>query len=141
MKIIKVLILVFFSGFFVQLTAAQDLNELIKPGVKLKIPPDLLKVYKMFVQDSKGPTEERLYYHCLPYTVRVNPKPREEKFRNYGSDINIPFLRKGFEPQLTGIEKVNDDVYQLGTLTSCLWYVRTKTFGWKIYRYEDGPQE
>ncbi len=65
--------------------------------------------------------------------------PRVEKVREYGPDINIPFLTKGFHKYILNLRKDSEDTYLIRTGSSYTWFVRTKSEGWKLYRYGDKP--
>ncbi len=146
-KVPLVLLLVGFAGYVFLFGARGAVDDnidkeevLIKlPSGKFEMPEELMKAYESFVRDTKDPTKERLFSHCLPRSVKVTLKARIEDLQDYGDDMNIPFLANRFEPKLRGGIKFNDDVYYLASLSSHFWFVRTKTKGWKIFRYGDNP--
>jgi hypothetical protein len=108
---------------------------------KIMPPPGLIKAYAGFVKATKDPTEEALSAHLLPGAVEITTKERPNLDRQYGQDINLPYLKTGFKAQILVIQKLNDGCYVIATGTSALWFVETKTQGWKIYRYRDKPFE
>jgi hypothetical protein len=135
----------------------EDVKELEAEGWKWSqgaqtrgktIPTTLLIDYARFVRAARNPNSEVLTRLCLPQAVAITTEERPPKRREYGRDINVPFLRHVFRDdnglrlaQIQGGEPFNDDCWRIGTGYSILWYVKTKSQGWKLYKYADEPIE
>jgi hypothetical protein len=117
----------------------------------VKVPAELLIAYARFVRAAKDPKREILAGLCLPQTVPITTEERPPKKREYGRDINIPFLRHVFPPgniargieaaQIHGVQKYTEDSYLIQTGYSVLYFSKTKSGDWKLYRYFDEPVE
>jgi hypothetical protein len=105
-----------------------------------KIPDALLKVYSDFVKAAKQPHSDFLNI-MLPHSVSITYEERPAKTRGYGQDLNLPFLQKQFQPKIWVVRKDSADCYLLRTGSSALWFVETKSQGWRLYRYLDKPIE
>jgi hypothetical protein len=101
------------------------------------VPDRLLDAYASFVSAAKkGSVDNRTH---LPHSLTLTHQPRLEKTREYGQDVNIPFLRKHFDARVLLVRKDGKGCYLLRTSTTALWFVETKSMGWRLYRYLDKP--
>lgn len=102
---------------------------------------ELRASYSSFVETLKKGDESLIQAACLPYCIDVTTSPRAEKSREYGRDLNLPFLRSGFAPQVLAAAKHGDDCLMLRTKTTSIGFVQVKSGAWKIYRWVDKPIE
>lgn len=121
--------------------AAQDKapsKELLKDyRGKVQLPEDLYKTYEELVQVMTG-KQVRIKEFCLPHAITITTALRPEKSREYGP-MNLPFLKNGFHKYILNLRKDSDDTYLIRTGSSYMWFVKTKSEGWKLYRYGDKP--
>ncbi len=108
---------------------------------KVQLPDDLYDVYAAFIKAVKTADFGDIQKQCLPHSVSFTKDARPEKMREYGPDINIPFLKKGFHKYILYLRKDSKDTYLIRTVSTYMWFVRTKSQGWKLYRYGDKPIE
>lgn len=106
-----------------------------------RLPKDLYDTYADLVKAIETGDQASIQRYCLPHSVTFTTKTRPEKSREYGQDMNLPFLKKGFYKDILNLRKDSQDTYLIRTGTSHLFFVRTKTMGWRLYRYGDSPIE
>ena len=120
----------------------QPEKELLKDyHGKVQLPDDLYDVYAAFIRAVKTADLGDIQKQCLPHSVTFTAVARSEKMREYGPDIYIPFLKKGFHKYILYLRKDSQDTYLIRTVSTYMWFVRTKSQGWKLYRYGDKPIE
>jgi hypothetical protein len=105
---------------------------------KEPVPAGLREAYTEFAKAARAGAPERF---CLPHAVEVTRDARPVNDREYGRDMNLPFLRDGFSPRVVSVRKDPDDCYLVRTGTSAIGFVQTKSGAWKVYRYYDKPIE
>jgi len=105
---------------------------------KEPVPEGLRQAYAGFARAARDGGVESF---CLPHAVTVSRQPRQGNSKEYGQDLNLPFLRDGFSPAVRVVRKDSEDCYLVRTDTSALWFVRTGSGAWKVYRYLDKPIE
>ena len=103
-----------------------------------QIPAALVRRYGEFAEGARDPGGDFLS-SLLPASIGISTRERPAATRYHGSDLNLPFLRKEFEPHVWVVLKNGADCYLLRTTTSTLWFVETKSQGWRLYRYLDKP--
>ncbi len=64
-------------------------------------------------------------------------KERLDRLR--GDDLNMPFLKEGFVPEIWVFRQDAEGCYLVRTPTTGMFWVETKARGWRIYRYFDKP--
>ena len=102
-----------------------------------KVPQSLLDAHVEFAtRATKGGDLQPL---LLPQAVEISSAARPEKSREYGTEISLPFLKSGFQPKVFSIRRDAADAWLVRTGSTALWYVETKTGGWRVYRYLDKP--
>ena len=106
---------------------------------QVQLPADLYDAYAAFIKAIETADQGAIQMHCLPHSVTFTTGGRSEKEREYGPDINIPFLKKGFHKYILNLRKDSEDTHLIRTGSSHMWFVRTKSEGWKLYRYGDKP--
>ncbi len=121
-------------------SAADDAADLFrKYRGKEAVPDGLRKAYTAFANQTRdGSVESFLLPHA---PIAITREPRPEKDREYGRDINVPFLRNGFSATVLNVRKDPDDCYLIRTGSSAIWRVETKSGVWRIYSYFDKPIE
>jgi hypothetical protein len=120
------------------LTSDQSLFQDYKGDVK--IPEALAKVYAEFVKLAQQPHSDFLNI-LLPHSVSITNEERPAATRSFGQDLNLPFLQNQFQPRIWLIRQDSPDCYLIRTASSALWFVETKSQGWRLYRYLDKPIE
>jgi RNA polymerase sigma factor (sigma-70 family) len=101
------------------------------------LPNSLQKAYADFVTTAKQPTPKNLMAHCVPFAVEITTEKRKGQTLGSIMDMNVPFLKSGFVANIHSVRKENEDCYMIRTGSTAIWFVETKTMGWKIYRYLD----
>ncbi len=117
---------------------AADADPFEKYAGKEPVPEGLRTVFVAFAkQAARG---EDVTSFLLPHSaVTITRDERSEKNRDYGRDINLPFLKSHFSAAVFSIRKDPDDCYLVRTGTTAIWFVETKSGAWKIYSYLDKP--
>jgi hypothetical protein len=133
-------------GLFLFLTTATASGQEQRPLLrnyrgKERLPNALYKTYADLVEAMAAGDESRIKRYCLPGSVTVKQEARPEKEREYGQNINLPFLGKGFQKEVEGVSRPAEDIYLIRTATSALFFVETRRSGWKLFRYFDKPIE
>ena|SRR6266508_3516747 len=133
-------------SLFLFLTTARASAEEQRPLLKNyrgkeRLPNALYKTYADLIEAMAAGDGSRIKRYCLPGSVTVTGEARPEKHREYGQDINLPFLAQGFQKEIEGVSKPAEDVYLIRTATSALFFVETRRSGWKLFRYLDKPIE
>lgn len=117
------------------------LKDLLKHAREVQLPEELYEAYAAFVKAVETGDQGEIKKHCLPHSVTFTTEPRPEKGREYGRDMNIPFLKNGFYKNILSLRKDSTDTFLIRTGSSYMWFVKTKSEGWKLYRYGDKPIE
>lgn len=107
----------------------------------VKIPDALLRAFAKFVEATEDANEEQLKTFCLPYSVQFSSDQRTGLYREYGTGINLPFLKSHFHKQILNLRWENDSCLLVRTGSSYIRYVQTSKNEWKIYNYGDKPIE
>ncbi len=108
---------------------------------KEPFPPALLAAYEGLVLALERGDPGEINKHCLPQAVSLSTAPRPAKTREYGTDVNLPFIKQGFDRHVRSLRRDALDVYLVRTGSSYLFFVEGKQSGWKLYRYGDKPIE
>ncbi len=117
-------------------------RELLKHYLgEAQLPDSLYKAYADLVKAIQTGEQGNIERHCLPFSVTFTTKDRPPASREYGQDINMPFLKDGFHKYIFSFEERPDDTYLIHTGSTYMFFVETKTAGWKLYRYGDKPIE
>jgi len=128
---------VFFLGLIILFCTTTFLlsGELIS----VQFPEELKMTYDKFVKAMQSGDPGNINQYCLPqsinftYEVRKNPE--------YGQDLNVGFAKNNFDGIIASVRKDAKNCYLIRTPTTALWFVETKSMGWKLYRYLDKPIE
>lgn len=105
------------------------------------IPVDLYRAYEELVAALARGDASAIEQLCLPRSVLITREERPTKERIFGEDINLPFARAGFHRYVLAVQRYATDTYHLRTASSYMYFVKTSTGGWKLYRYGDKPIE
>ena len=103
----------------------------------VKMPDGLYETYAELVKVMRG-DHEQIKEFCLPHAITITTGGRPKEMREYGP-MNLPFLMSGFHANILHLRKDSEDTYLIRTGSSYLYFVRTKTMGWKLYHYGDKP--
>lgn len=105
------------------------------------VPRELLSAYQTFVEAAKAGDIGALTALALPSSLPVSVAPRAQGKEEFGTDVNMPFLKKGFHPEIVRIHNEKKNCYLIRTGSTALWYVRGADKRWWIYKYLDKPME
>ncbi len=108
------------------------------------LPKDVLSTYTNFVNSITDTPNLRssIESFCLPQAITISANTiRPENMKEYGQDLNLHFLTHDFSPQIFIVRKESKDKYLIRTGTTAIWFVKTSTDQWKIYKYLDKPIE
>lgn len=108
---------------------------------KVELPDDLYHAYAALVKAIESGSRDAIQKHCLPQSVTFTTGARPEKGREFGQSMNMPFLKNGFHKYILNLRQDSKSTYLLRTGSSYMWFVKTSTEGWKLYRYGDKPIE
>jgi hypothetical protein len=104
---------------------------------KETMPDELAKTLASFVKAMRTGDAGTINRYCLPHAVSYTYEKR--KVPGYGQDINTHFAKNGFDATGVLVRKDGDGCYLVRTHTTALWFIETKSMGWKLYRYLDKP--
>ncbi len=102
------------------------------------VPGKLKETYTAFTAAAR---RGKVTGFTLPGAITVSTTVRPEKDRDYGRDMNLPFLKNQFSAAVLYARRDSADCLLLRTATTALWFVETKSGEWRIYRYLDKPIE
>ena len=143
MKIQKVLLFVLSSLCVLSIlnpVRSEPEQELLKHYKgSVKVPSDLYETYAKFIKAIESNDPGEINKLCLPQSVSFTSETRPNESREYGQDMNEPFLKQGFEKYIFNVRKDGEGCYLLRTSSSAMWFIETKSMGWKLYRYLDKP--
>ena len=134
----RLLVLAGFCLLF--LTSALRAEDYFAPGYQGPKPPeDLLVTYARFVEAARKVDSDTITSLVLPGVTEVTHKPRESKFPEYGTDINLPFLRERFMSPVFLFRTPGDSQFLLRTASTAIWFAKLQSVGWRVYHYLDKP--
>lgn len=97
-------------------------------------PESLQRTYAAFVASVKGGGQAKFCLSSVEVTDKEDPK-RDD----FGTGINIPWMKVNFRADVVVCEKQSDDTFLLRTGTSATWWVQTRSGEWKLFKYLDKP--
>lgn len=103
------------------------------------IPSELLHVYEELVLAIDTLDILEIKRHCLPGAVVISGIRRPNDAKNIGTEMNLGFLRSGFDKHISIMGPQTNDCFRIRTPTSGLSFVQTRSSGWKLYKYSDRP--
>jgi hypothetical protein len=104
---------------------------------KETMPDELAQTFASFVKAMRTGEAGTINKHCLPHAISYTYEKR--KLPGYGQDINTCFAKNGFDATVASVRKDGAGCYLVRTNTTALWFIETKSMGWKLYRYLDKP--
>ena len=107
----------------------------------VELPEGLVELYGKLLNAIENGDQGDICQHCLPSCVSFTIKERPEKSRDFGHDINIPFLKSGFDKYVRSIRKDGEGCYLIRTNSTAMWFIETKSMGWRLYKYFDKPMQ
>jgi hypothetical protein len=134
---------------FVSALIEQEKGKRDRPFLKeyrgdVELPEALYETYVKLI-DAIGTQENgNIEKYCLPKAIKITSEDRPAGTREYSQDtneMNLPFLKKGFQKEIQVIRKDEDGSYLIRTNSSVFYFIETKTAGWKLFRYYDKPIE
>ena len=90
----------------------------------IELPETLKTTYEDLVAAIKSGDSSTIKQYYLPFSIEITDQQRES-----------------FDETIASVRKDDDNCYLVRTTTTALWFVETKTMGWKLYRYLDKPIE
>lgn len=122
--------------------AAPGIRPLLKHyHGNVKLPAPLYDAYAAFAKAAASGDAGAINRSCLPQAVRFTYEPRLSDKKEYGQDLNIPYLKASFDRYIRNLRKEDDSSFLIRTGTSAIWFVQTSGSEWKVYRYMDKPME
>ncbi len=113
-----------------------------KIAMNVAIPPKVKATYEKLVKVLRSGDEAVIKKMTLHDSVMVTSQPRAPGKEEWGREINLPFIRSGFQDEIQLTRSYDGgDVFFIRTNTSYFMFVETKKSGWKLYRYGDKPIE
>jgi hypothetical protein len=109
-----------------------------------QIPDALYDTYAKLIDAMATGEDANIQKYCLPKSINVSSKTRRAGTREYSeeqNEMNVPFLKNGFQKNIQGVIKQSDGGYLIRTNSSMFYFTETKNAGWKLYRYYDKPIE
>jgi len=110
------------------------------PGVDEVLPSGLLRTWQALTAALAAGDEAAIASFARPFAISVNRHERAGSQREYGRDINLPFAKLGFSPEIVTVRKDGDDAWLIRTTTTACWFRKTSD-GWVLERYLDKPIE
>ena len=125
-------------SLFASSVFASDVNS-----QKTELPNELKLIYDKFVEAMKTGDAGSINQYCLPHSVSFTYEKRENTGfgPGYGHDINTCWAKNGFIDKIFSVRKDGEGCYLIRTCTTAMWFVETKSMGWKLYKYLDKPIE
>lgn len=117
---------------------------LLASSKKITILPDQLKViYDNFLITLKTNDVGAINQFCLPNSITYTYDKRKDTGfgPGYGNDINLYWIKNGFDGKIVSVRKDSENCYLIRTNSTAMWFVETKSTGWKLYKYLDKPIE
>jgi len=108
-----------------------------------ELPDALYEAYAKLIAAMETAEAAAIQKLCLPKTVKITSENRRADMREYSEDgdMNLPFLKKGFQKEIQVLRKDEDGSYLIRTNSSVFHFIETKAAGWKLFRYYDKPIE
>ena len=117
-------------------------DTIISPDLKgPQVPDSLLVAYRAFLEDARSGDATKIRKHLLPYAVDITPLERAALNREFGTDINVPFMKGSFSPLVLTTSLLSDEAFSIRTGTTNIRWVRVAPNRWLIYGYLDKPIE
>ena len=121
---------------------AADDKELLKQYKgEVVLPTELLQTYGNLVAAMKTGKQEEIEKFCVTGKIKLTTDPRPKDKREYGQDINLPYLKDGFDKFILNLRKDSDTEYLIRTGSTALWLTKTEDGKWKVSKYLDKPIE
>ena len=120
---------------------AQEMALLSQYRGDVQLPDSLVRAYAQFTETTADATEEQLKAFTLPHSVDITTASRVQEQVEYGTAMNLPFLKTRFQPRILNLRKESEHCYLIRTGSSYIRYVETASNEWKIYNFGDKPIE
>jgi hypothetical protein len=130
------------TAFTIAVCSVCNAAELVSADLKgPKVPESLLVAYQKITDAIRDENPEVLKTYLLPGSVEVTTAERDPKWSEYGTDMNIPFLKRGFRPTILATASSSPQTFSLRTGTTNFRFVKIEGGIWMIYGYNDEPIE
>jgi RNA polymerase sigma factor (sigma-70 family) len=106
-----------------------------------EIPDALYQTYAYLVEAMTTGEKDEIKKLSLQGSIQVTEEGGTDEYSRSVNEVRLPFARKSFQKQIQGIQPGADGTCSIRTNTSTLFFVETKSSGWKLYRYYDKPIE
>jgi hypothetical protein len=103
------------------------------------LPAELYQAYENLVVALETGKQEEIEKFCHPGKIKFTTDSRPKDRREYGQDINLPYLKDGFHKFILGLRKDSDEKYLIRTGSTALWFTKTQDGMWKLSEYLDKP--
>ncbi len=105
----------------------------------VKLPEELYRTYEALIAAFSSGKQSEIEKFCIPGEIRFTTARRQNP--EYGQDINLPFLKNGFNRFILNLREDSPTEYLIRTGTTALWFRKTADGTWKLFRYLDKPME
>ena len=130
------------TGLAIAVISVCNASELVSADLKgPTVPESLLVAYQKITNAIRDENSEILKTYLLPGSVEITTAEREPKSSEYGTDMNMPFFKKGFRPTILTTASSSPQTFSLRTATTNFRFVRIEGGSWMIYGYNDKPIE
>jgi hypothetical protein len=130
------------TGLAIAVVSVCNASELVSVDLKgPKVPESLLVAYQKITDAIRDENSKVIKTYLLPGSVEVTTTEREPKSSEYGTDMNMPFLKKGFRPIILATASSSPQTFSLRTATTNFRFVKIEGGRWMIYGYNDKPIE
>jgi hypothetical protein len=123
------------------ISAADDKELLKQYKGEVVLPQELYQTYTNLVAALEAGKPEEIEKFCIPGKIKFTTDPRAKENREYGQDINLPFLKDGFHKFILNLRKDGDAEYLIRTGSTALWFTKAEGQKWKLSKYLDKPIE
>ena len=103
------------------------------------IPAGLFQAYSRLVAALQTGDAGEIERNGLPHGLTISQEERPASRRDCGNDINLPYVKSGFQKEIISVRQDGEGCYLIRTASTALWFVETRHMGWRLYRWLDKP--
>ncbi len=104
-----------------------------------QIPAGLFQAYARLVASLETGDAGEIERNGLPHGLTISREERPAGRRDCGNDINLPYVKSGFQKEILTVRQDGEGCYLIRTASTALWFVETRHMGWRLYRWLDKP--
>ncbi|HBM15805.1 MAG TPA: hypothetical protein DD381_05620 [Lentisphaeria bacterium] len=103
------------------------------------IPDSLLSNYTELVTALRLCDKSRVESLIGKEKITLTDTDRATAASDYGTDINLNFLKNNFQPQILIVRRDSENDFLLRTATTAFWFKKDSKGKWKLVNYLDKP--